>query len=181
MVPVDAGLGNQQVGLLVVVVEHARLHGVQSAAAHATSAAEATSAATSEAHVVGVVSIGHSHQAMVTPHLHAEESASIALFSTGGQVDVSHRTAVHAGTQTEVDDRLLVTVVDTSNTSQVTLLVVSPDALHNVGGQILQGGLSVAELLTVDAHLGDRLTINLDITVIVDLGTRQSLHQFLNN
>ena len=181
MVPVDAGLGNEEVGLLVVVVQHTRLHGVQTIAAHTATAAEAATATTAKAHVVGVVGVSHSHDAVVATHVHTEDAACVAVLRTCGQVDVGHRTAVHAGAQSEVEHRLLVAVVNTGNTSQVALLVVGADALDDAGRQVLQGCLSIAELLVVDLNLRYLLTVNLDVTVIVDFGTRQSLHQFLDD
>ena len=181
MVPVHAGLGNEEVGLLVVVVKHTRLGSVQTAAAHATATAEATAATAAEAHVIGIVGVEHTHQAMVAAHHHAKQASGIAVFRTRSQVGIGHRTAVHAGTQSEVEHGLLVTVVDTRDTGQVALLVVGADTLDDAGRQVLQCCLGIAELLVVDLDLRHLLTVDLDVTVVVDLGTRQALHQFLND
>ena len=118
---------------------------------------------------------------MVTTHQHTKQTARVAVLRTKTQVDVSHRTTVHASTQTEVDNRLLVTIVYTGDTGQVTLLIVGTDTLYNVRRQVLQGCLSIAELLTVHFDFRYRLTVNLDVTIVVKLSTRQALHQFLDN
>ena len=72
MVPVHTGLGNDFVGLLIVVVQHARLGSVQTAATHSTATTEATAATAAEAHVVSVIGIDHTHQTVVTTHHHAK-------------------------------------------------------------------------------------------------------------
>ncbi len=181
MVPVHAGLCNQLVGLLKVVVQHTRLHGVESVAAHAATAAEATAAATAEAHVVGIVGVGHAHQAVVATHEHAEQAGRVAVLGANAEVGVSHRATVHALTQAEIDDRLLVAVVNAGDTSQVALLVVGANALHNVGGQVLHSRSGVAKLFAVDFDLRHRLTIDLDVAVVVDLSAGQTLHQLFHN
>ena len=118
---------------------------------------------------------------MVATHHHAEQTGSIATLGTGGQVSISKHTAIHALAKPEVDDRLLIAVVNTRDAGQVAFLVVCPDTLYDVCRQVLQGRLGVAELLTVDANLRNGLTVNLDVTVIIDLGSWQTLHQFLND
>ena len=118
---------------------------------------------------------------MVATHHHAKQTTCIALLSTCSQVGIGHRAAVHAGTQSEVEHSLLVTVVDTRDTGQVALLIVGADTLDDAGRQVLQGRLGIAELFVVDLDLRHLLTVNLDVTIVVDLGTRQALHQFLND
>ena len=179
MVIVHAGLGDDAVGLVIVQVHHAHLRRVQATTAHA--ATEATAATTAEAHVVGVVAIQHGHHAVVALHHHAEDAARIAVLRAHAQVDVHHLATVHALSQAEVEHRLLIAVIDAGDAAQVALLVVGTDALHDVGGQVLQRSLRVAELLVVHLDLAHRLTVDLDVAVVVHLGTGQALHQLLHH
>ena len=181
MVPVHTGLCDESVYLFVVVVQHARLAGVQASAAHAHTAAEASAATAAHAHVIGVVGIGHTHQTMVAFHQHSEQAGSVAVLCTDTQVDIGHRTTIHAGTKSEVKHHLLVSVVDIGDTGQVALLIVSSDSFYDVGGQVLQGCLHISKVFLVDLNLLHLLTVDGDVTIFINIGTRQTLHQLFNH
>ena len=181
MVPVHTGLCNEFVYLFVVVVQHARLAGVQASAAHAHASAEASAATATHAHVIGVVGIGHTHQTMVAFHQHSEQAGGVAVLCTDTQVDIGHRTTIHAGTKSEVEHHLLVSVVDIGDTGQIALLIVSSDSFYDVGRQVLQGCLHIAKVFLVDLNLLHLLTVDGDVTIFINIGTRQTLHQFLNH
>ena len=181
MVHIHAGLGNNQLRLLIVDVNHTGLGSIQATAAHAHATAETTATTAAHSLVVGVVGVEHTHHTVVVAHIHTEQTARIALLSTVAQIGIYHRTAVHTGTDTEVEHGLLVTIVDTRDTGQVALLIIGADLLDDAGGEVLQSRIGITEVLTIDLDLRHLLTVDGDITVLVDLGTRHTLHQFLND
>ena len=181
MVPVYAGLCDELVGLLVVVVHHTCLAGVQASTGHTHATAEASAASAAHTHVVGIVGIGHSHYAMVAFHNHAEQAGGVAVLGADTQVDIGHCTTIHSGTKSEVEHRRLVTVVNTGDTCQVALLIVCSDSFDDVGGQVLQGCLHISKVFLVDLDLLHLLTVDGDVTVVIDLGSRQTLHQLLHH
>ena len=181
MVPVHTSLSNDQFRLLIVEVHHTGLGCIQATAAHAHTATETTATAAAHTLVVGIVGIEHTHHTVVITHIHTEQTTGITLLGTIAQVGIHHRTTVHTCTDTEVEHCLLVTIVDTCDTSQVALLIIGTHLFDNRGGQVLQGCLRIAEILTVDLDLRHLLTIDSDVTILVDVSTRHTLHQFLHH
>ena len=179
MVPAHAAIQFQPVLLLIVQVDTGHLCGSQSL----SPATKAATAATGESHVIDIVGTGQREYLQVVLHPSCKHTAAIALLCTGSQVGVQHETFVHAALDAEVEHRFLLTVVDTAHTSQVTLLVVGFHALHDTGGQILQGRLRVArhELLAVHHDFLHLLTVDGDLSVVVHLGTGQFSHQFFHH
>ena len=181
MVEVHTGLGNNQFGLLIVEVHHTGLGSIQTAAAHAHTATKASATAATHTLVVGIVGIQHTHNAIVITHIHTKQTTRVAVLSTNTQIDIDHRTTVHTCTDTEVEHRLLVTVINTGDTSQVALLVIRANLFNNRSRQVFQCRLSVTEILTINLDLRHLLTIDGDVTVLIDISTRHTLHQFLHH
>ena len=181
MVPAHGAVPLQFVLLLVVEVQRTHLCCLQAVAATATEAA--ATATTAKAHVVDIVGIDKGHRAPVVLHHGTHGTTTVAATRANAGIDVGKHTAVHAALQSEVEHRLVVAVVDARHATQVALLVVGFYAVHDRGGQVLDGRLRVAghELLAVDEDLLHRLAIDLDGAVVVDLGTGQLLHQFLHH
>ena len=169
-----------QLGTFVVQVQTRHLRSSQTLTAHAETSAATTAG---ESHVVGIVGISHQEDVHAVLHQTTEDTSGIAFLRTCSQVGIGHHTFVHASLDAEVEHRLLLTVVNTADTGQITLLVVGLDAVDDVRRQVLHGSLRVArhELLTVDQNLLHLLTIDLDGTVVAHLGTRQTTHQLLDD
>ena len=178
MVPAYATVEGQLTSLLVVHVQTDHLRSGQSLTAHTETATTAA-----KAHIIDVVGTSHHHQCHILLHQTVKRTGRITATRTDTHIIVGHETSVHTWLDTKVEHGLLLTIVDTADTSQVTLLVVSLDTVNDVRRQILHGSLRIArhELLTINENLLHLLTIDLDTSVIVDLSTRQALHQFLNH
>ena len=178
MVPAHTTVELQQVGLLIVQVRTCHLRGVEPLT---TTAEASATTASGEAHIVGVVGIRHQEYLQVVFHHAPEYTACITVFSTGCDIGIHHHTFVHTGLDTEVEHRLLLTIVDTADARQIALLIIGFDTIDNVCGQILDGSLRVAshEFLTVDEDFLDFLTVDLDRAIVADLCTRQTLDEFL--
>ena len=110
VVPADATVELEFVGLLVVDVHTRHLIGGEAL----TTTSETTAATTTgEAHIVGVIGVGHEVDLQIVHHHTTEDTACITLLSTGGEVGIGHDTLVHAGLDAEVEHRLFFTVLDT--------------------------------------------------------------------
>ena len=179
MVPAHAGIKLQLVLLLIVQVHTGHLVGSE---ALATASPAAASAPTGEAHIIGIICIGHHKELQVVLHHAAKDTGGITVLGTCRQIRIHHHAFVHARLDTEVEHRLLLTVVDTRHTGQVALLVVGLDTVDDVGRQVLQGRLGVAhhELLTIHQDLLHLLTVHLDGTVIAHLCTGQTFHELFH-
>ena len=180
MVPAHTTVNLQFVLLLIVQVQADHLVGSQALTSGTESATASTT--TGEAHVIGVVGVGHEERLKVFLHDTTEDTACIAVLGTCSEVGIHHNTPVHTSLDAEVEHRLLLTVFNTRHTGEVALLVVGLDAVDNVRGQVLHSGLRIAchKLLTIDEDLLHLLTVDLNGTVVVDLCTRQTAHEFLN-
>ena len=178
MVPADATIQCDEVCLLVV---HVYTHHLGSCQALSTTTEAATS--TTKTHIVDVVGTCHQERLEVVLHDTTENTASIAVLRTCSQVGIDHDTLVHTCLDAEVEHGFFLTVIDTADTGQVTLLVVCAHALNNRGGQVLHGGLRITrhKLLTINLNFLHLLTVDGNLTVVIDLSTRQTLHQFLHN
>ena len=103
--------------------------------------------------------------------------------SAGSQIGIQHDTLVHTRLDTKVEHSLFFAIINTAYTSQVTLLVVGSYTLYYIGRQVLHSGLGITnhELFTIHHNLLHLFTIDRNLAVIVNLGTWQSLYQFLNH
>ena len=104
------------------------------------------------------------------------------MLRTCSQIEVRHIATVHTLLDGEVDNRLLLTILNTRDTRLVALLVVELHVLDNVDGDVLQGCFYVAKhkLLAIKQNLLHRFAIDGDITVLIDLGTGDALDEFLD-
>ena len=178
MVPTDAAVQCQFTSLLVVHVHTDHLRSSQSLTTHAETAATAA-----KAHVVNVVCTGHHHHSHILLHQAIERTTRISATCTDTNIIVSHEASVHTWLNTEVKHSLLFAVLNTTDTGQITLLVVGLDTVDNVRRQVLHGRLRITshKLLTINEDFLHFLTIDLDTTVVADLSTRKSLNQFLDH
>ena len=180
MVPAHTTVKLQTVFLLVVDIDTDHFAGIE---ALALTAPAATTTSTREAHVVDIVSSREEHHLHIVLHHSTHATTSIAMLGTDSQIDIGHKTMVHTFLNTEVEHRLLLTILNTRDTGEVALLVVGTDALNDVRGQVLQGRLCIAghKLLTIDENLLDLLAIDLDGSIVADLSTRETLDKFLDH
>ena len=180
MVPAHTSIEFEFTGILVVQVQTDHLVGCK---ALTGTAETATATTTGEAHIIGIVGIGHQEYLHIVFHHTSEDTACIAVLGTCGEVGIGHDTLVHACLDAEVEHRLFLTVFNTGDTGKVALLVVGLDAVDDVRGQVLHGGLRVAshELFTVNKDLLHLLAIDLDGSVVADLCTWQTAHQFFGH
>ena len=176
MVPSDATVDFDDVFLLIVDICSAHLRGVESIAVSAEAATSAKS------HVVDVVGVAHDEDTCLLVKQSAEESLGIPLFGTYTEIDVGYGALAHTRLGTEVEHRLLITVVDTRDPCQVTLLVVSFHLVDDACRDVFHGRLGVAghKLLTVEHDLLHFLAIDGDLAIVVDLCAGQSLDEFLD-
>ena len=104
------------------------------------------------------------------------------MLGTASQVEVGHVPAVHTLLDGEVEHRLLLSVLNTCDTSLVALLVVELHILDDGNRQVLQRRLHITEheLLTVEQDLFYLLAIHGNITVLIHLSTRHTFDEFLD-
>ena len=100
---------------------------------------------------------------------------------TDGQVSIDNPSLSHVTLGSEVQNRLLLTVIDTCDAAVVTLPVVSLEFLHHLAVQVLHGHLLVLpeEFLALHEDAAHRLSVDLDGTILAHLSSRQLAHQFL--
>ena len=179
MVPANGAVNLQEVSLLIVDVYAYHLRRIQSRIATAKTT-HATSAETTVACVVGIAEGANGQDVVV---IHSHQTSSITVVRSDGHVVVGHIAVVHALLHREVERGFFVAVVNASDAAQVTLLVVYLDALDNRRRQILHGSLRIAshKFLTTHLHLFHFLSVDGDFAVVVDLCTRDALHQFLGH
>ena len=164
---------------LIVVVHTEHLGSIQSVVA----ASSATpSACAGESVVVYIVGIAEEHEAVVAVEVGTHQFLAISAVRTYGEVDVGEDTLVHTFLEAEIKHRILLTVVDTGNACQVTLLLVGFHLFHDRRGEILHGYLGVAghKLLAVHQNLLHLLAVVGNLAVLVDGHAGQALDQFLD-
>ena len=179
MVPTDTGIQLQQVFLLVVEVETCHLRSRQTLSA----TSEATASATREAHVIHIIGTQRNEDLQIRTLHTRKDSSTITMSCTCRQISIQHESLVHTPFDTEVEYGFLLTVINTTDTGEVTLLVVSLHPLHDRGGQVLHSGLGITshKLLTINQDFLHLLTIDRHFTVIINLCTRQFTYQFLDD
>ena len=180
MVPAHATIPLELILYFIVEVGTHHLRGVQSLTLLTPSASAATAW---EAHVVDIVGTREEHHLQIVFHHGSHASAKVTAVRADTEIDIGHETFVHTWFDTEVEHRLFLTVLDTTDAGEVALLIVGLDAVDDVGGQVLEGGLRVAchELLTIHEDLLHFLSVDLDGSVVIDLSTRETLHEFFHH
>ena len=178
MVPSHASV-QFQFFALVIVVRSSHLAGIQSARASPSAATTATG----KSLVACVVGIEESHQAGLVGEVGTHQSGRIAVLGADAEVVVGEVALVHTGLDAKVEHRLFLTVVNAGDACQVALFLIGFDVVHNVYGQILQCSLGVARHKLTSVHLDflHLAAIDGNLAVVVDLGTWQFLHQFLDD
>ena len=179
MVPPDATIQLQAVFLLVVQVDARHLSGCQTLAASTPT----TTTTGRETHIVDIVGTGHQEDFQIVLHPASEDATAIAFLCACRQIGIKHETFVHTTLDTKIEHRLLLTIIDTADTCQVTLLVVGLHPLNDRGRQVLHSRLGIArhELLAIDHDFLYLLTIDSNLTIVIDLSTRQTLHQLFDH
>ena len=176
VVPSDTTVDFDNVFLLIVDIGATHLRGVESVAVSAESATSAKS------HVVDIVGVAHDEYTGFLVKQSGEEPLGIPVFGTHAKVDVGYGTFAHARLGTEVEHRLLITVVDTGDACQVTLLVVGLHLVDDARRDILHGrfGISGHKLLAVEHDLFHLFAVDGDLAVVAHLSAGQSLDEFLD-
>ena len=179
MIPTHRAIHRNQVGLLIVHVDTTHLRRVQASIA----ATEATATTTAEATVTSIVGVAkgtYGHHIII---VHSHQTSRIAVLRTDTYIVICHEALIHAFLHSEVEGGFLVTIVDTRDTAQVALLIVNLDALDDRCRQVLHGRLRIAghKLLTTHLHFLHLFSVDGDLTVVVDLCTGNTLHQFLSH
>ena len=107
----------------------------------------------------------------------------VAVFSTTSYVEVHQPTLVHTLLHGKVEYSFFFTIVDTGQASSIRLLVVSLDAVDHFYRQVLQTCSYVAtkEFLTAYQELAYLLTIDFNVTAIINFCTRKLTHQFFEH
>ena len=179
MVPAERGIELELVFQLIVVVGAYHLAGIQTVG----TAPESSARTTAESTVTGIIGIGKEHKSVVVGEIATHTTHIIAVLVTHTQVDIGNHTLIHPLLHTEVEHGLFLTVINTSHLGEIALLVVCLDLINDAGRQVLQSSLGIArhKLLAVYQDFLHFLTVDLDGTVIADLCTRQTLHEFLNH
>ena len=174
MVPSHRSIDLQQVRLLIVDVDTKHLRGVQ------TCVSTSETATAAEATVARIVSVSKGPDGYFVIIVHAHEACRIAIVRTYGDIVVGHEAFVHATLHRKVKCGLLVAIVDAGDTAEIALLIIDLDTFNDARGQVLECGLSVAghEFLAADLHLFHFFTIDGNLTIVVNLGTRDAFHQF---
>ena len=176
MIPSHGEVGLQLVFLLIVIVHAKHLVRLQAVASTA-----AATTARGETSVAGIVQIAKHHNAAVILHISCHDALCITALRTYGQVDICKKTFVHSPLDIEVEDCLLFTVIHTGHLCQVTLFIVSLYFVYYGRRKILECCLRVAghKLLTIYHNLLHFLTVDGYLSIIINLCSRQTLHQLL--
>ena len=178
MIPCDSTAQFQLVLLLVTDVQCASLRFALS-----LPVASSSSPSSTEVTVVHVVGIAHKRIAYVTKGFHGCQSDAIAAVCTIADVWIGLQSFSGTTLGHKLQHEVVVTVVNVCQTAQVALLVVSLHLVNNIRGQVFHHGIVVArhEITSVQFEALHVLSVNADFTVIINLGTRQSLYQRLDD
>ena len=163
---------------LVAQVEGSRLRVSLTVAVAATS-----SATPREVTVVHVVGITHECVAHVAEGLHRRQTDAVAVVGTVAHVGVHLQAVAGAALRHKLQHEVVVAVVDTRHAREVALLVVGLHLINHIRGQVLHHRIVVAghEVTTVHLEFPDVLAVDGDSALVVDLRTRQHLHQSLDD
>ena len=103
---------------------------------------------------------------------------TLSITYTG--IHITNPSLVHPFLNGKVEYGFFFTIINTSNTGIVRLTVISANLFHHIGRQVLQTGLYITakEFLTIHQQLGNGLTIQLHITIIIHFCTWNLTYQF---
>ena len=179
VVPPHATVELQRLLVVIVEVGTEHLRRAQSAVSSSEVASSAAAGKSSVAHVVGA---SEGHDPDVVLHHGSHEAFRVAVVCAHAHVGVRKHAFVHASLYAEIENSRLVAVVNACHASEIALLVISLDLVHDGCGQVFEGRLRVArhKLLSVNLDLLDLFAVDRYLSAFVDLGTRQALHQLLD-
>ena len=102
---------------------------------------------------------------------------------TSSKVSITEEALVHTRLDTEVKNHILLTVINTGHTRHIRFLVISPYLFNDRCREVLQSCLAITihKLLTINLDFRHLLTIDFDFTILINLCTRQTLHEFFYN
>ena len=151
------------------------------AADDAATAAPTAAASTGESLVVGIVAGADDGKLGMVKETSYHKLARVAVLTAVAHIGVYHPSLLHSALQGEVEHGLLLAVVNSGDARVVALLVVGFQLLNHLGRQILRGHLivSLEEVLALHQNLAHGLPVDLDVAVVVNLGSRKLLYQFL--
>ena len=177
MIPTTIYIKDNLILNLIVIVKTKHLISLQ-AITCAT-----TTTTTAKATIISVVGISKQHESAIVLHNTSHNAPCIAVLITNCEVSITKKSLVHAWLDTKVEDSTFITIVNTSHTSHIRLLIISPYLLNDRCREVLQGSLGITchKLLTINLDLLYLLTIDGDLTIFINLCTWQTLYEFLNN
>ena len=178
VIPRHAPTHLQLVRLFVADVQCPRLRRTLS-----LSVAASPSAASAEVAVVHVVGVAHKRIAHVAKRFHGRQTDAIAAIRAVADVRISLQPLAGTTLGDEFQHEVVVAVVNTRQARQVALLVVSLYLVYHVRRQVLHHRTVVARHEVTPVHLKALhvLAVDADFAVIVNLRTRQSLNQRLDD
>ena len=145
--------------------------------------ATASSTTSREVSVVHIVGIRHDGIAHSSEGFHGRQTETVAIVGTIAEVGISLYAIAGAALGDELECEVVITIVDTRHSRQVTFIVVGLHLIDHIRRQVLHHGVVVArhEVTTVELELAHFLTVDADLAVVVDLRTGERLHQSLNH
>ena len=178
MVPTDTSIQLQTILFLIIHVHTSHLRCRQT-----LTTSTPASTAGREAHIIDVVGTSHQENLQIVLHPAKHGTSAVAFLCTCSDIGIEHHTLIHARFNTKVEHGFLFTVINTTDTSQITFLIVSLNAFDDVGRQVLHGCLCIAchKLLTINHDFFHFLTVDGNFSVIRNLCARQSLHQLFHD
>ena len=89
---------------------------------------------------------------------------------------------IHTFLDGEIKHGLLLAILNACDTGLITLLVIELHILDNGNGQVLDGRLDITQhkLSTVEQDFLDFFSIDSDISILINFGSRHTFNQLLN-
>ena len=178
MIPGDASAHSQLVLLLIADVQSTSLRLTLS-----LSVTTSSSASSAEVSVVHVVGITHKRIAYIAEGLHGCQSDAIAPIRTDADIRIGLQSSSGTSLRDEFQHKVVITVVNTCQSTQVTLLVVSLYLINHIRWQVLHHCIIIAchEVTSVQLKAFHVLSVDADFTVVINLSAWQSLYECLDD
>ena len=159
--------------LLVVLPSHIGSVHIAGGDTLTSTAAPSSASASRERIIVHVVSAADERKLLIIGETADICLCGVSVFRTVAQVHVDEPAFLHALLHGKVEHCLLLAVVNTTDAAIVALLVVRLYLLHHLRGDVLHRHLGVVreEFLTSHHNLADSLSVYLDGSVVLNLGT----------
>ena len=129
--------------------------------------------------LVDIVEVAEGREHRVVVEVHAEEPPQVAVFRTQASLGVGQDVAVELAFQVDVHHIVFLLYVAADTFAQPGRLVVYLQVLHRIVGQVVEHELVLAaeEVLSVQEQVVDALSVDVDVAVLLQLGTRELSYQ----